>query len=441
MSSEPGSSTVAPTPALESFAALLRKRPTDILSPRREQAMRRLLGLGLPGSRDDSWRYTSLRAIAARRFGEAAVPAGHETTAPRSWLRDCGGEPLVLCNGYLRPVTAAARPGLEIRSLRELAAADPQFLASKLTSASDAEDERWSMLNEALLTDGLYLRIHAPLAEPLLIVHAAEGGPTDAAIHSRLIVDLAPGARATILEHDVGSAGPAVLANRATRIELARGSEIEHYRIVSAEPKGLRFDALELHQGRDSRSRLYTVVLGGGLVRADARVRLDEPGAEHEGAALLVGRDARHVDCVHGVVHAAAHTLSRQTFRAIGAGTSRVVVNSKVLVENGAAGSESRQSCRGLLLSPTAEIDTRPQLEINADEVKCAHGATTGRLDPDMLFYLLSRGIDRSAAQSLLVFAFLDDVLTGMGLANARRAIEDALIAELPDAELLRAFR
>jgi Fe-S cluster assembly protein SufD len=117
------------------------------------------------------------------------------------------------------------------------------------------------------------------------------------------------------------------------------------------------------------------------------------------------------------------------------------VFNSKVVVGRGAPHSQSQQSSRGLLLSPTAEIDTRPQLEIHTDEVKCAHGATTGRLDPNMLFYMLSRGIDRATAQSLLVYAFLADVLTGMSSAETRAAIETALIAQLPDSEVLKEFR
>jgi Fe-S cluster assembly protein SufD len=155
----------------------------------------------------------------------------------------------------------------------------------------------------------------------------------------------------------------------------------------------------------------------------------------------LVGHENRHVDCVNIVTHAAPDTRSRQTARAIASDSSRVIFNSKVIVKAGAVHADSQQSCRGLLLSPTAEIDTRPQLEIHADEVKCAHGATTGRLDPDMLFYLLSRGLDRETAQSLLVYAFLADVLTGMSVASARSAIETALISQLPDSQLLRKFR
>ena len=127
--------------------------------------------------------------------------------------------------------------------------------------------------------------------------------------------------------------------------------------------------------------------------------------------------------------------------RAIASGTSRVIFNSKVKVNAGAVHAESQQSCRGLLLSPSAEIDSRPQLENHADEVKCAHGATTGRLDPDMFFYMLSRGLDREAAQTFLGYAVQADVLTDMSVGSARSAIESALINQLPDSQLLRNFR
>ncbi len=182
-------------------------------------------------------------------------------------------------------------------------------------------------------------------------------------------------------------------------------------------------------------------MLGGGLVRTSLEAELNQPGAEIDCHSLLVGHEARHVDCVNIATHNARNTRSRQTARAIASGTSRVVFNTKVIVNAGAVHAESEQSCRGLILSPTAEIDTRPQLEIHADEVKCAHGATTGRLNPDMLFYLLSRGLDRETAQALLVYAFLADVLTGMSVQSARSAIETALISQLPDSTILETFR
>jgi Fe-S cluster assembly protein SufD len=222
---------------------------------------------------------------------------------------------------------------------------------------------------------------------------------------------------------------------------LRQGAQLEHYRVYSTGAAATHVDSLNIHQDKDSRCKQFTVVLGGGLVRTALEAHLDQPGASLDSNSLLVGHADRHVDCVNIVTHGAPDTRSNQTARAIAGDSSRVIFNSKVIVNAGAAHAQSQQSCRGLLLSPTAEIDTRPQLEIHADEVKCAHGATTGRLDPDMLFYMLSRGLDRDTAQSLLVYAFLADVLTGMSVAPARAAIENALIAQLPDSQTLRKFR
>jgi Fe-S cluster assembly protein SufD len=177
------------------------------------------------------------------------------------------------------------------------------------------------------------------------------------------------------------------------------------------------------------------------MVRTSMDAGLNEPGASLDSRSLLVGYESRHVDCVNVVNHNSRNTTSNQTARSIASGTSRVVFNSKVVVKAGAEHAESLQSCRGLLLSPTAEIDTRPQLEIHANQVKCAHGATTGRLDPDMLFYMLSRGIDRETAQGLLVYAFLSDALTDMSVPSARAAIEEALISQLPDPQAISKFR
>ena len=175
-----------------------------------------------------------------------------------------------------------------------------------------------------------------------------------------------------------------------------------------------------MRQERGSRCRQFTIALGGGLVRASLDAQLKEPRASLDSYSLLVGHEDRHVDCVNIATHARPTPAAIKRRARSRAARSRVIFNSKVVVDAGAVHAESQQSCRGLLLSPSAEIDSRPQLEIHTDEVKCAHGATTGRLDPDMLFYMLSRGLDRETAQSLLVYAFLADVLTGMSVPSAR---------------------
>jgi Fe-S cluster assembly protein SufD len=449
--------------ALSSFETQWRARTADALQPIREQAMQRFLKLGLPSQRDETWRYTDLRSLAAQTYREAGCAGANAnanadatagagagagagaTSGIASMSQVYAGQnavTLTMINGC--PPLSADLPvtnNFTINSIKELYKLNPNSLRRFFEAASDADQRRWVLLNTALFIDGLYLKITGSVATPIVIRHVSAGDSAQAA-YPRVIVDSSPGACATIIEHHVSAAGDAgPLNNSNTHIALARDAQLEHYRVYATGAGATHLDSLDIHQSEGSRCRQFTIALGGGLVRSSLEARLNQRGASLESFALLAGHQERHVDCVNIVTHAAPDTRSRQTARAIASDRSRVIFNSKVIVNAGANGSDSKQSCRGLLLSPSAEIDTRPQLEIHADEVKCAHGATTGRLDPDMLFYMLSRGLDRETAQSLLVFAFLADVLTGMSVNSAREAIENALISQLPDAQILRKFR
>jgi Fe-S cluster assembly protein SufD len=445
MSTALQSSALPQSAALRSFAAQWRTRSADSMVLLREEAMQRFLSLGLPTLRDETWRYTNLRSLAAQSFVDAPQKTRNELepNASLSLLsRSDRAASLLMVNGHpLMPAADGLIKDIEISSLRDLAHHDPILLRRYLERLSDADQQRWVLLNTALFVDGLYLKITAPVATPLLILHVAAGdGPNEIA-YPRVIIEAAPGASATVIEHHVAQGEFTPLINSTTQISLGQGAQLEHYRVYATGADATHVDSLDIRQEQDSRCKQFTIVLGGGLVRTALEARLDKPGAVLDSNSLLVGHENRHVDCVNIVTHGAPETRSTQTARAIASDSSRVVFNSKVIVNAGAVRAQSQQSCRGLLLSPTAEIDTRPQLEIHADEVKCAHGATTGRLDPDMLFYMLSRGLDRDTAQSLLVYAFLADVLTGMSVPSAREAIESALIAQLPDSQTLRKFR
>jgi Fe-S cluster assembly protein SufD len=433
------------TPALRSFAAQWQSRSADSLSPVREQAMHQFLKLGLPSLRDETWRYTNLRSLAAQSFVDAPrrIRGGIVPNASLSLLdKTDRAASLLMVNGYpTMPVVDGLISGIEIYSLEEVARVDPDTLLRFLEPLSDADQKRWTLLNTALFVDGLYLKIVSRVAVPLVILHVAAADSADNIAYPRVIIEATPGSSATIIEHHVAQGDHTPLNNSNTHIALRQDAQLEHYRVFATGADATHVDSLSIRQERDSRCRQYTIVLGGGMVRTALEGRLDQPGAELDSYSLLVGHEDRHVDCVNIVTHGAPDTRSNQTARAIASDASRVIFNSKVIVEAGSVHAQSQQSCRGLLLSPTAEIDTRPQLEIHADEVKCAHGATTGRLDPDMLFYMLSRGLDRDTAQSLLVYAFLADVLTGMSVTSAREAVESALIAQLPDSLTLRKFR
>jgi Fe-S cluster assembly protein SufD len=430
--------------ALRSFETQWRTRAPDALQPIREAAMQRFLKLGLPSLRDETWRYTDLRALAGQSYRDA----GCETSGAASLSASLSlvnaeqhAAMLSMINGCpVLPADFQSINGIEINNIRELYNRDPNSLRRFFDSASDADQRRWVLLNTALFIDGLYLRITKPVSTPIVIRHVSTGDGAQSA-HPRIIIDLQPGASAIVIEHHLSEGDITPLNNSNTHIALGKDAQLEHYRVYATGSGATHLDALDIEQAEGSQCRQFTIALGGGLVRCSLEARLNQPGASLDSYSLLVGHQDRHVDCVNIVTHAAPNTQSRQTARAIAGDVSRVIFNTKVIVNAGANDADSKQSCRGLLLSPNAEIDTRPQLEIHADEVKCAHGATTGRLDPDMLFYMLSRGLDRETAQSLLVYAFLADVLTGMSVTSARSAIENALISQLPDSQTLRKFR
>jgi Fe-S cluster assembly protein SufD len=434
--------------ALRSFEAQWRSRSPDEFAPVRKRAMDKFLSLGLPTPRDETWRYTSLRHLATQNFVDAERKSRLEVqpNATLSLVDETERAATVLMiNGYpsLAP-TGTNLNGIEINTIQDIARLDPKAILRHIEPATDEDQHRFTLLNTALFVDGLYLKITKPVLTPLVILHVAVGDERDDIAYPRVIIEAMPGSSATIIEHHVAHESPSSrvpLINSNTHIALERDAKLEHYRVFATGAGATHLDSLDISQEENSRCTQFTIALGGGLVRTGLSARLQKAEASLDAYALLVGHEERHVDCVNVVTHAAPNTRSRQTARAIASDRSRVIFNSKVVVNPGANGTDSQQSSRGLLLSPTAEIDCRPQLEIHADAVKCNHGATTGRLDPDMLFYLLSRGLDRVTAQSVLVYAFLADVLTGMSVGSARSAIENALIAQLPDSQLLRNFK
>jgi Fe-S cluster assembly protein SufD len=442
----PASAAAKSSPALRSFEAQWFARGADPLSALREQAMELFLRLGLPSMHDESWRYTNLRKLSAQSYVDAPrAPSG--TLQPTAQLcllgEDERAATVLMVNGcpVLPQRMDLSINGIDINSLEEIARTDKKLISHLLEPLAENDIARWRLLNTALFVDGLYLKISTRVETPLVILHVATADHPGTVAYPRVIIDASPGSSATIIEHHVQQGSDTPLCNSSSLIKLERDAAIEHYRVFATDHRTTHLDSLEVRQRQGSRCRQFTIALGGGLTRCSLEAELTEPGAELDSYSLLVGHAERHVDCVNVVRHGAKHTTSRQTARALASGNSRVIINSKVVVDAGASNADSQQSLRGLLLSPTAEIDSRPQLEIHTDEVKCAHGATTGRLDPNMLFYMLSRGLDRDTAQSLLIYAFLADVLTGMSVHAARNAIENALIPQLPDSQVLRKFR
>jgi Fe-S cluster assembly protein SufD len=216
-------------------------------------------------------------------------------------------------------------------------------------------------------------------------------------------------------------------------VELARGARLEHYRLQELNASSTIFDTLSAGLAADAAYRLHGISTGAQSARSTLALRLTGERADLCLAVAALGCSQQVQDAYAVVEHAAPNARTVETFRGIAAGRARVAFNGKIIVAPGARGTDSRQSLRGLLAGPEAEIDVRPQLEIYNDDVRCSHGATAGKLDDDMLFYLLSRGLDREAAQRLLKWAFLEDVIAQIALRPLRRQIEERLAVHLRD--------
>jgi Fe-S cluster assembly protein SufD len=402
--------------------------------------LQRLAALGLPTARDEAWKYSNLRLLERRIAAPGAVqPLSVDAVAPL--LPDVPGSRLVFVDGRFAPALSVGTlpDGARWTPLSELLPGrPPATLTDLLPAAGDEIDERIRLLNGALLTDGAHLALArgtvAP--EPVNVVFVRTAG----AAYARLVVELDAGACLTLVEHHVTLGDAETYAAPAIDVRLADESTFDHYRVQLQGPKSVATDDVRVVVGRGARYVHHTHALGGQYARTDLRVRLDAPGAEAALNGLFFADGSRHVDLRVLVDHAAPHTTSRQVYRGVGAGRGRGAYDGKVLIRRGAHKASSEQSSRNLLLSPQAQIDTRPQLEIYTDDVKAGHGATTGALDENMLFYLLSRGLDRATARGVLTFAFAEDVVAQVRIPALRRFLEQRVLQGLPDADLIREF-
>jgi Fe-S cluster assembly protein SufD len=403
---------------------------------RRAESLERLLACGLPTRRDESWKYADLRTIVAGAE-RACGAAAEDVRLPAAALDLPGLVPIVLVDGVWRggPALPASVRVESIATALDGALCDP----ASLRRPGDEPQDRLALLADAYTGAGVVIHVDdaLPPSTCLYLVHVTSGAGTH---HARVVVSLGPNASARLLEHQLGPEAAAGFANLAVDVDVGAGARLWHGRIQEASARDCRVDTLHVRVARDARYEQHQFVLGGAASRVGLTVELAAPGAAARLDGLLLVDAGRRSDFDVLVRHSAPDTASEHVVRGVGAAAGQGAVGSCVYVAAGAQRTNSRQSLRNLLLAAGAEIDVRPQLEINADDVRCSHGATTGSLDPAQLFYLLSRGVDRAAAQALLTFAFCEDVLTNLPDAGLRRALEERVIARLPDRDVIREF-
>jgi FeS assembly protein SufD len=411
----------------------------------REEALSRFADLGFPTERDEEWKYTRVAPIEKRRFVLAQpVFNGVSVREIEPFIfAEMACHRLVFMNGHFHCDLSRLRAlpqGVFLGSLAHALEQEPEALQNTLAHYVDGGIQGFVALNTAFMQDGLYLRLpkDTVIAEPihLLYLSTSPAQPVVAHPHNLIVAD--EGSQVTLIEHYVGLTDSEYFNNVVTEIAAGNNSSIEHYKLQQEHPNGFHIATIKIHQGTNSRFMSHNLSLGGALTRNDLRVALDAEGAECTLNGLYMVGGRQHVDNHTRVDHTKPRGSSREWYRGVLDGRSRAVFNGKVIVHQDAQKTDAHQTNKNLLLSREAEVNTKPELMIYADDVKCTHGATVGQLDPDIMFYLRTRGISEQAARALLTHAFATDILNRLSLAPIRNHIGEICLSRLPESQLIK---
>jgi Fe-S cluster assembly protein SufD len=396
---------------------------------------------GLPGPRNEAWKYTALRALAQRVFQSGDGGALTREVDPEILqLRGIDGPRLVFVHGVFRPdlsLLDKLADGLSLQPLSQALVNDAEPLRFLLTRGWDRPADAFARLNAALAGDGMVLRVAEGMRidAPVHLVHVGTPTENDLAWHARNLVELGEAASLHLVEHHVGTAAHRNLSTQMGDIVLRANAELE-WTVLQEAGEGavlMRREGLRLEAG--AKARLHALELGGGTVRHELEAELRGNGARLDTRGVFVPCARQHLETRLDIRHMAKNTSSDALWRGVADQRGRGVFHGAITVAEGADGADAALSNKNLLLSPHAEIDTQPVLEIYADEVMASHGATVGQLDETALFYLRSRGLSVKHARTLLTAAFCRAALTDMDGSSLREDLEARIQARLPGDE------
>jgi Fe-S cluster assembly protein SufD len=425
--------------------------PASLL-PLRREAIARFAELGFPTTRDEEWKYTSVAPLTRTVFQPARreLGAASPERLPFGQITRCR---LVFVNGWLAPqlstLEAGGRSeatqgathlprGVTVRSLADALENEFGCVEAHLARGAQYRDHAFVALNTALMEDGAFVRIArgAVVEEPIHLLFLGTAGDTPSVSHPRVLIVAEENSQATVLETyacvDNGAGTQPYWTNAVTEIVAAENAVLDHYKTQRESETAFHVATMWVRQARSSNFSSHSISLGGALVRNDITAVLGGPGIESTLNGLYVVGGRQHVDNHTAIDHAHPHCNSHELYKGILDGHATGVFNGKIFVREDAQKTDAKQTNQNLLLSRDAVIDTKPQLEIFADDVRCTHGATVGQLDADALFYLRSRGIGEAEARGLLTYAFASDILGRIKVPPLRSALEELLFSQLP---------
>ncbi len=418
--------------SIEGLRSVVEALPPDNLTPAREAALAHLGEHGIPTLRDEDWKYTDLSPVVD--ISNRWLTAGGGRQSPDTLLArideitgSIDANWLVVANGVVLDPTFPADGGNGVQVAKFSDAPAPLVFERPLAD-----------FNAALLQDGLRVRISGTVGKPvgILLIDQSDGDASVSQAWAEIDVDA--NSAVELIEYHVSQGNADHYANSVLTLNVGANADVRHVRIQNRSTRHVQTGRTSVSLGRDSRLDMASYDLGGGLIRNDIDVDLSQPGADITFNGLYLAGEGQHIDNHTRVDHRVGPATSAQEYRGILNGNCRCVWNGKAIVHEGADGTDARQANHNLLLSEKAEIDAKPELEIYADDVKCAHGTTVGQLDERSLFYLRTRGLDKRHARQVLTHAFAADLVSRAPVDAARStvsAIVDARLADLIEAE------
>jgi len=370
-------------------------------------------GSDMPTRKTEHWKYTGLHAL--NRDFAAAEPGTAGTRESGFEYPRLGGVELVFVDGFPRedPSPAELPAGIELVRFADANETQAKAIGQHLGSAVDAEKHLFARLSDAALSDGVFLHVAAgaTVAEPVHLIHFTSARETAFTVNQRLLAIVGEHSRAALVEHFAGAGAGIAFTNGITELVVGAGAQLFHHRLHLEEAGAMHIGGVHARLGRDSRLESFHLATGSELKRIDVVVRHEGPGAHCDLNGIYLPRGNEHVDYHTCIEHAAPRCTSDEAFRGIVGDEASAVFNGRIHIHPGARKTRAELSNRNLLTGADAEINTKPELEIYADDVQCAHGATVARLDPAMLHYLRSRGVSREEAEVMLSYGFVDEIV------------------------------
>ncbi|MCG8619799.1 MAG: Fe-S cluster assembly protein SufD, partial [Desulfobacterales bacterium] len=399
----------------------------------------------IPTLKHEDWRYTDLRELNKTDYAPAEPNADVTTDDIAPFLiPNLDTHLLVFVDGHWREDLSAIDEhpeGTAIGTLAQAYTRNPAGIADYLGKQVDLETDAMSALNTALMEDGavIYLKPGKTIDKPIHVLSVATAKAAGTMTHPRNLIVAGEDASVTVLEHYVTLGGENYFNNAVTELFAADRAEVHHYLLEREAESAVNISTLEIHQGEKSDVHSHTVLLGGKLVRNNVRPTMAGEDGHCLINGLFVGHGDQTLDNAMRVEHNAPNCRSRQFYKGIMSDKSHGVFTGRIVVAEEGQQTDAIQSNRNMLLSDDARMNARPQLEIYADDVRCTHGATTGQVDPEAVFYFRARGLPEDVARAMLIYAFAAEGFDRMQLVPVRALLADEMIAKLPMANKLSA--